>query len=522
VRHWTDYLEGGTDNLKSALVAPSRRGLTRWECLVFIALVVALALPFGIFYRFPFDDEVATLGFIAGYSPSELLLSGLGDYDRNIPPLSYLMFQLLAHFGVPVWGMRLTSQIMSGIAFLLILDLTIAIISSEDKIVRFTTMFLFLSFPLLYGAGDALRWYPMFAVFISGFFWLEFRRGRPTMLGGMLLGLAASTTYLAIIPYFAFVTRRYLRQRSFDIRVDGPFHLVLASFAAPGLISFAMIVAYIIRTGDDPSGYLHFSTLLSGFVGIAQAGLGFLGGYRIGPVDIVLGLPYLALLVLTLASWVLRQRGKSSARNALDDWSGDLFIIFGVMAAFCALYSLASGFNEGRVWLFLAPFTLACFALGYWDRFPRISFLPLFIVSFLLFSVALANGRKSDAPYKRNSVIPFDEVVNFIGENVHGSVLYVANEPVGAFLLQDSGYCFWDYPMPPCVEQGLDHFDTIVIVDDSYLQTLPHVDTILAEIGQHRTLRTKARFGYDRWASLKSLLTGTALDPWILTVEVYR
>jgi hypothetical protein len=35
-------------------------------------------------------------------------------------------------------------------------------------------------------------------------------------------------------------------------------------------------------------------------------------------------------------------------------------------------------------------------------------------------------------------------------------------------------------------------------------------------------LLTSARFGYDRWASLKSLLTRTRLDPWILTVEIYR
>ena len=506
-------------NLKPVPIAP-RRGITKWECIGFLGLVVALAWPFGIFYRFPFDDEVATLDIIARYSPSELLRL---DYDDvNIPPVSYLIFQLLAHFGLPIWGMRLASLIMSGIAFLLILDLTVAVIRSEEKTVRLATMFLFVSFPLLYGVGDSLRWYPVFAVSVAGFFWLELRRGKPTMLGGMLLGLAASTNFFAIIPYFAFATRRYLRWRSFDIRIDGPFHLVLASFAAPGLISFVIIVAYMTKTGEDPSGYLHFVTPISGFVGIAQAGLGFLGGYRIGPVDILLGLPYLVLLALTLGDWVLRRRGKISSYDA-NDWADDLFIIFGVMVAFCALYSLASGFSEGRAWLFLAPFMLACFALGYWYRFSHMSFLPLFIVSLLLFSAALANGRKSDAPYKRNSVIPFDEVINFVAENAHGSVLYVSHEPVGAFLLRGAGYCLMTSDeVPPCAEQALDHFDTIAIADDSYLKTVPDVDKVLGEVGQHRTLRTKARFGYDRWASLKSLLTGTRLDPWILTVEIYR
>ena len=234
--------------------------------------------------------------------------------------------------------MRLVSLIMSEIAFLLILDLTLAMVHSATKIVRLATMFLFLSFPLLYGVGDALRWYPAFAVFVASFFWLELRRGRPTMLGGMLLGLAAATNFLAIIPYFAFATRRYLWRRSFDIRIDGPFHLVLASFAAPGLIAFAMIVADATKTGEDTSGFLHFSTPISGLVGIAQAGLGFLGGYRIGPVDVVLGIPYLALLALSLGSWALHRRGNICSDDT-DDWAPELFVIFAVMAALCALYS---------------------------------------------------------------------------------------------------------------------------------------------------------------------------------------
>jgi hypothetical protein len=507
------------DDAAPVVVAP-RRGITRAECFGFLALVIVLAWPFGIFDRFPFDDEMATLDIIARYSPSELFVTSLGTYDINIPPGSYLIFQLLAHFGLPIWGMRLASLLMSGIAFLFILDLTLATIRCEDKTVRLATMFLFLSFPLLYGVGDALRWYPAFAAFVAGFFWLELRRGRPTMMGGMLLGLAASTSFLAIIPYFAFAAQRYFWRRKFDIRVDGPFHLVLAGFAAPGLMAFAIIVAEITKTGEDPTGFLQISTPISGLVGIVQAGLGFLGGYRLGPVDIVLGIPYLALLVLSLGNWVLRRRGKISPHD-VNDSANDLFIIFAVMATLCALYSLASSFSEGRAWLFLAPFMLACFALGYWHRFSR-SFLPIFLTSLLLFSAALANGRRSDAPYKRNLVIPHDEVIDFVAENAHGSVLYVSNEPVGAFLLRGAGYCLMtSYLVSACAEQALDHFDTIVIAIDSHFQDVLDVDKVLREIRVHRTLRTKARFGYDRWARLKSLLTSTRLDPWILTVEIY-
>ena len=202
-------------------------GITRWECIGFLGLVIVLAWPFGVFSRFPFDDEIWTLDIIAGYSPSDLLVTRLDTYDPTKPPLSFLIFQMLANIGLPIWGMRLASLIMSGVAFLLILDLTIAVLCPEDKIVRLMTTFLFLSFPLLYGVGDAIRWYPIFALLVASFFWLDLRRGGPTMLGGMFLGLAASTSFLAIIPYFAFAMRRYLRSRSFNIRVDGPFHLVL-------------------------------------------------------------------------------------------------------------------------------------------------------------------------------------------------------------------------------------------------------------------------------------------------------
>ena len=97
------------------------------------------------------------------------------------------------------------------------------------------------------------------------------------------------------------------------------------------------------------------------------------------------------------------------------------------------------------------------------------------------------------------------------------------NEPVGAFLLRGAGYCLMTSDLvPPCAEQALNHFDTIAIAVDSHFLNVPDVDIVLREISEHRTLRTKARFGYDRWASLKSLLTRTRLDPWILTVEIYR
>lgn len=289
------------------------------------------------------------------------------------------------------------------------------------------------------------------------------------MFTGMLLGLAASTNFLAIIAYLAFAARRYLHRGSFDLRADGPFHVALIIFAAPGLIAFAQIVG--------PSEFLQIGTPVSGVIGISHAGLGFFGGYRIGPIDIALGIPYLALLAFSLGSFVLQRLANIGSKDS-NDLAQDLFIIFAVMGALCVDYSLVTGFSAGRAWLFLAPFLLACFAFGYWCHFPRLSFVPLVLASFLLFTAALANGRGSDAPYKRNLVIPFHEVTNFVEGNANGSVLYVSQEPVGAFLLRDTGYCLLTSDLPSCAEQPLDHFDTIVLIDDSYLQKVPNIDTV--------------------------------------------
>lgn len=50
-----------------------RRGITTRECLGFLGLVVVLGWLFGVFDRFPFDDEIGTLNIIANSSPGGLL-----------------------------------------------------------------------------------------------------------------------------------------------------------------------------------------------------------------------------------------------------------------------------------------------------------------------------------------------------------------------------------------------------------------------------------------------------------------
>jgi hypothetical protein len=518
-------------------VVETRRGLTWRESIASLAFIIILAYLFGTFDRFPFDDEIVTLAFIEHLTPIELSATRLGLYDLH-PPLSYLMFQLLYRLGLPLWAMRFTSLLMSGTAFLLVLDLTLACIRAEGRMVRLVTAVMFLTFPLLYGVGDALRWYPLLAVLVAGFFWLELRCGRPTIAGGALLGLGASTNFLALFPYLAFVAQRYVLQRRFKARVDGPFHLVMVAFAAPGLATFVFVRLDALHRGH-PINHLEFSwSTLASAAALAQMGLGFLGGYRIGPVEVLLGLPFVALFVLAVGPLVLhRQRNEEASRD--DEMTSNLRLITVVMTVLCLIFSLSTGFSEGRSLLFLAPFILACFALGYWRRFSATAWLPVCLTSLLLFGTALANARQSTAPFKRNFAIPFGEVTNFIAENVHGSVLYLGYEPVSRYLTRGDGYCTmfslkqealyrnWTDPEPPpapCAQQGLDRFDTIVV--GIWPPNGPPWGTVAAAaldyIREHRKLHSRAHFGYDRWATLKTRLTGVALGPWIMTIEIYN
>jgi hypothetical protein len=76
----------------------------------------------------------------------------------------------------------------------------------------------------------------------------------------------------------------------------------------------------------------------------------------------------------------------------------------------------------------------------------------------------------------------------------------------------------------PCARQGLDRFDTIVV--GIWPPNGPSWQTgaaaALDYIHEHRRLHSRAHFGYDRWATLKTRLTGVALGPWIMTIEIYN
>lgn len=501
--------------------ADEPRGLTSRESLAFLALVLILAWAFGTFERFPFDDEVFDLTIIKRFSLIDLVGALLRGYDVH-PPLSYTVFKLMAVLHLPIWAMRLCSLLMTASAFLLVLDLTLRRLTTPAPMARVTTLFLFLTFPLLYGTGDAVRWYPLFAVLVAGFVWLDLQRDAPTVAGGVLLGLAASTNYLAVIPYAAFAVRRYAIGRRFALRSDAPFHLVLALFSVPGIVTFLSLRSELAAEGVA-NPHLEMVPFAKGLVGLAQSLMGFFGGYRLGIPDLGLALPYLALFTLSLAALIL-DRGHKAPSPATPKTARDLMIATSVMALLCILYTLPTGHQSGRAFLFVAPFLLGCFAIGFWRAFEgKRAWLMLGLASFILFGGALANARWSDAPFKRNLAIPFDAVLQFVADNTHGRVLYISNEDVSRYLLKPGGLCIMGPAgPPPCLKDGIERFDDIVLGIDQNFDELPGVGPIVAEVRAHRALKARGRFGHDASAAFKSRLTGQHLDPWILTLDIYH
>src|SRR5262249_28000309 len=134
-------------------------------------LFFGTSLLAGRVWRFPFDDEIFTLSRIERYSPVKLLTRGRADVH---PPLSDLLFYGLYHLGLSEPAMRLCSLAMTALALALfqILALTLIAQRSRSAVVlptRLIAVLLFGLCPLALSQGDALRWYPLFAMLISLF-----------------------------------------------------------------------------------------------------------------------------------------------------------------------------------------------------------------------------------------------------------------------------------------------------------------------------------------------------------------
>ena len=514
------------DNL-SRLCGESHYGITKFEAAGFIIFTMLLAWSFGVYDRHLFDDEINTLSVISRWGYGEIFRSFVEGNDFH-PPLSFLVFRALSDLGLSPAEMRVVSFIFTLTAFLLIADLSLRPlrrIHSGTPVAPPLALFVFSTFPLLYGMGDALRWYPLFALLVAAFSWLYLRSGRPTLGAGAVLGLAASTNFLAAIPYVAFVIHRYGVKRRFSLRSDGLFHLSLVFFAWPAIVNFIALTqqhSFMALTLPHTVAPLGFGAVSSSIAALGITALGFFGGYRLGLLNGLLALPYL-LFLAAFTGYLIRAR-MGSAHIAVSGDAADLSGFALILTFISIAFIVITGFDKPRSFLFLAPFVTAIFVLGHIAVKPTQHTTAASVCAVLiLFSAVMANSRTSDAPFKRNLVIPFEQVERFVTDNTDGTVLVATAEYVSRYLFENLGFCVVPRSkQQDCFNDDLQVFDYVVLAHDHNYARISTLVNLEKHVQAERSLVAKGVFGYDREASLKTALTNVELEEWILTVEIYR
>src|SRR5262249_19208504 len=203
--------------------------------------------------------------------------------DDIHPPLSYEVFYGLRQLGLSDVGMRVCSLAMTTLALLLCQLLVLRWIAQRNDAMapaptRLVAVLMFGLMPLAVSQGDARGWYPLFALLSALFVTLSLvpRDGLAQLWSSVVLGLAASTDFSAILLVPPLLIYRYALQRRFRWSFDLTYWLITAAGAAVGLCS-----AYWIFTRN----LTHVSTTEFGH-GVVRSVLtdvlGFFGGHALG------------------------------------------------------------------------------------------------------------------------------------------------------------------------------------------------------------------------------------------------
>jgi hypothetical protein len=325
------------------------------DLLSTVVLFVSAGLLTGRVWRFPFDDEIYTLTLIEQQSARALLTVLPATRDVH-PPLSYLVFHALYQLGLTDAGMRLCSLAMTALALLLIQVLVLTWITERDRTIvspptRLIAVLMFGLIPIAVSQGDALRWYPLFALQIALFvtLYLAPRRDATRLWSGVALGLAGSTNFLAFLMVLALMVYRYVLQRQFRWPFDLTYWLLAGGTAVLGLYTAYWVLAHRLGQIDTQFGSVLKSLPLDL--------LGFFGGDALGVSQAWLVAPTVAIFALAIISAIDRKRPGNPAHLPL------------LMLAATATMVLA-GFAKPRSFLYLAPVVAALLTLCF-DRQAR-------------------------------------------------------------------------------------------------------------------------------------------------------
>jgi hypothetical protein len=484
--------------------------------LLFCASIMA-----GRIWRFPFDDELFALAATERSSALDLLGFYLNGYGLH-PPLSFLFFYAVHHLGFGEATMRLCSFAMMATALVLFQLLTLTLVgrrtgAAARPFTRLTAVLLFGLSPLAIGQGDAIRWYPMFALFFALFsvWYLIAGERRSRLLSAIPLGLAASTNFLAAAVIVPFLLYRHALERRFRPFFEVAYWLLFSVFGGLGIVT----AFFVLSTRFGPSAAVEFGN--GSFRAVGTEMLGFFGGNALGIGDGWIIVP----VVLVAAAAFFCEIDRKQTANPVHL----LLLMFGAMA----LISV-SGFGKSRSFLYLAP-ALAAILTLFVDRQSTernarwIALLVALIAAPSVGAVAAINH--GTRPFKRNAAIPYEQVLDFIRTNGQGDTLVMSSDPIVVWALDHKGVrsdrCVsYFLRKQECFLPGR-HFDTLFIImgqsnrsrDKPFMR---QVAAKIAEITGDRRQIAQLHAGLDQDAALKGQLTGMSLDEFILSVELYR
>ena len=148
----------------------------------------------------------------------------------------------------------------------------------------------------------------------------------------------------------------------------------------------------------------------------------------------------------------------------------------------------------------------------------------------LVTGIAVAgNLQHSRHPFKRQVMVPFDEVIEFVHANESGTTADLTSDVTVDFLLAgERQLCVmrfevWDGQWATLQCSLAPHLDTIIVIKGYPLdEQTPQWKNMVTRMLSGKTYVAEAAFGIDDDAELKRWLTRKPLSRTILSGSVYR